>query len=80
MKVHAENNLEDLYKQIDVWSELGVEEVTISLSDLRLLKECYIEDISYFVEELKVINKAHNEQLRELRDSLITVLKGKNNV
>ena len=44
VKVYAEDELQGLLNQIDKWNSLGKEEVTISMTDLNLFKECYLDE------------------------------------
>ena len=44
IKIIAEDSLTDLLDQIGKWNELGKEQVTISMADLNLFKECYLDE------------------------------------
>jgi len=44
MTILAEDSLIDLFNMIDIWSDLKLDSVEISLVDLRLMKQ-HIEDL-----------------------------------
>jgi len=47
--VYASDSIYGLLDQIDLWSKQGLETVEISLTDLRLLKECYLEEMEELI-------------------------------